>query len=143
MIQLIPKPHEKFKGAEAQDWLDYVYELALRSLPIRDISAKLGVHPQTLRDYPDIIAMIAEGHADHRLQIDYELFADATANPFDFEAEERAEVRRARSDALKILKKSIEKKDEYVPPQETERIRRLTDAELQDELRKHLQGIQK
>ncbi len=136
------KPHDKFRAPEWQDWTDYVYQLALRSLPVKDIAAKLGVHPQTLRNYEPIIAAIQEGHADHRLTIEAELFADATTNPFEFEPEERAAIRAARASALKILKQAIDKKDDFVPVQETERIRRLSDAELQEELRKHFEGKQ-
>lgn len=137
--ELFNKPAGKFKGKDAVEWIPFVYQLALRSLPLRDIAAKLECHPNTVKDYPDLIAAINKGHADHRLTVEHELFSDATANPYDFDVEERSSVRVARSQAIKILKNSIEKKAEFFSPLDIERIKRLSDAELQEELKKHLE----
>lgn len=139
--KIFKKPHIKFSASQAEDWVPYIYELALRSLPLRDIAAKIGVHPSTVRDTPCMNASVLNGHADHRLFVENALYNDAGADPdLGADAAERESIRRSRSAALKILKTSIEKKESFIPPQETERLKRLSDAELHDELKKALKA---
>lgn len=138
-MELLTSPHPKFKSENHLDFVPFVYQLALLSMPVKDIAAKCRVHRQTLENYPPIMEAIREGHADHRATIELELFNDATAVPALFEVEERPAIRAARSAALKILKTAIDKRDDFTPQQEVERIKRLSDAELQEELKKFLE----
>jgi hypothetical protein len=130
-------PYPKFSTKQSEAWVPLAYQLALRSLPIRDIAAKFRCHPQTIRDSDEIMEAIRAGHADHRLAIENALFQDAMLNPMSFEDPmERATIRTVRANALKILKNSIDKKEEFVPAAEQEKLRRLSDAELELELQK-------
>lgn len=135
MDDLFPLPYPKFSPKQAEAWVPLAYQLALRSLPLRDIAAKFRCHPSTIRDSEEVMEAIKAGHADHRLAIENALFQDAMLNPMSFEDPmERATIRTVRSTALKILKNSIDKKEEFVPPAEQEKLRRLSDAELEKAL---------
>ena len=130
-------PYPKFIKSQDKEWVELAYQLALRSLPLRDIAGKFRTGPSTIRDSAIVMEAIRAGHADHRLTVEAELFNDATANPaLGEDAMERAAIRKARTDALKILKHSIDKKEEFIPPAEAEKLKRLSDAELEAELQK-------
>jgi hypothetical protein len=136
---MLQRPHDRLYGHNKMDFVPYVYELAkVARLPYKDIAAKCNCPIATLRDYPELCAAINEVHADHRIAIEGALFFDALADPLDFEGEDRAAVRAARASALRILKAAIDKRDDFIPPTEHERIKRLTDEELQAELKKHV-----
>lgn len=131
-------PHEKFSNRQdPADWVGLIYNLALRALPLRDIAGKVRCHPETLRDSAVIMETIRAGHADHRLTIEAALFADATADAWRGEdPSERADIRKARTAALRMIKSTIDRKEEFVSPVEVEKIRRLSDEELDAELQK-------
>ena len=136
------KPSSRFSAATASQWVPLAYQMGLRNVPLKVLAYKLNCHINTVRDNLEVLEAYHEGIADHRLTVEDLLWTDATASPdFAVDAVEKAAIRVAKSAALKLLKSTLDRNEAFVAPQETERIRRLSDKELQEELKKHVKHV--
>ena len=116
---------------DLEPWLPVVLELAKRSLPLKDISTLIGVGYSAFTKNEALTATARSGHALYRLTVEQGLYALATEDVAAGEDPiERSSIRTTKLKALQVMKNALDKKDEWVPEAEKERLRRLTDDEL-------------
>lgn len=114
---------------------DEVYELATKNMPIKSIADWFGCSYQTVASNTAVIALIHRGWAEYRHIIEDELLQMATVSLESIDPTERAIYAGMKTKAAATLHKNLHK-DPFVPPQELERVRRLSDDELAAELEK-------
>ena len=128
----LEKPTAKFMHSDAEQWVPFVYQLALRNLSIKHIAGACGCSHSSLQHNELIANTIREGWAEHRFGIENELWVMANTDPSLFEdKEDRISARIQKMEALKVLKKSADVQDTWVGPAEVEKIKRLTDTDLE------------
>lgn len=111
-------------------WNDIIFRMARLNIPRKVIADYCGVSHVTFGAYMDQIRLVCAGQAEHRLIIDGMLMEMAETDISATDPEERVAAMNMKWKAIETLKKCISKLDEWIPPEETERVRRLTDAEL-------------
>lgn len=125
------RPAERFKDAETELWLPLITALASRSLPYRDIAGICRCHPRTLQNNVSVQDAVRQGHAAHKLMVEQNLYLLATADvSLGADSIDKASIRQTKLKALQILKGSLDGKDKFIPPEEQERLRRMSDEEL-------------
>jgi len=116
---------------DLEPWLPVVLELAKRSLPIRNIATLVDLTYRDFKNSEVLNGAAITGHALYRLTVEQGLYALATEDVAAGEDPiERSSIRTTKLKALQVMKNALDKKDEWVPEAEKERLRRLTDDEL-------------
>ena len=126
-----------FAEEDEAEWGPIVLAAARKRMTVSAIAGKFGCAHSTLGNNERAMSLVRQGWAAHDEEILDLLLDQARDQPSLYEAEERAQIRALKSDAIKTIYKVLTRE---LPPtvQETERVRRLSDAELKDELAKAL-----
>jgi hypothetical protein len=127
-----------FREDERSTWEPRLIQLARLNLSNKVIADAFGCSYSTLTRNQELIVLINMGRAHYAERIQQELYNAAQEDPWAVEdKEERGQIRTNSLKALAILHKELNR-DPWVPPAEQEKLRRLSDEELQKELEKHL-----
>lgn len=124
-----------FAEEDIQEWGPIVYAAACKRMTVSSIAGKFGAAYSTLTNNELGMNIVRQGWAKHDEEILDLLLDQARDQPSLYEPEERSQIRALKADAIKTIYKVLTRE---LPPtvQETERVRRLSDAELKTELAK-------
>lgn len=128
------RPTAYFKEEEEHIWGPQLFALASKRMNTSNIAGKFGCSLHTIADQPRLMHYVRQGWSAHDEAVLDLILAQANADPSLYEDfAERAQVRNLKADAVKQLYKVLTRD---IPPtiQETERVRRLSDEELKQEL---------
>lgn len=133
------KSKVQFFAPEAMSiWKPQLERMSNLNLPIKTIADSFGCSYQRLSTDDDLMSIIRVGWSNYRERIEQELWNLATAEPQLFDDPvERSEVRKQKLVALKAIHVVLHR-EPFIAPIEQERVRRLSDEELQEELKKHI-----
>jgi len=123
----------RFFTTEAE--LDQLYELALLNLPIKAIADNIGCSYQTITTNDFAASIVRQGHSDYLKKLNAEVHKFAFMDLSQYEPKERDGYATLKAKCLGDLYK-VANKDPFVPPQELERVKRLTDEELAIEIQR-------
>jgi hypothetical protein len=134
---MIEYPAKPLGVSNANDYIDIVFQLASQNLPLKDIAYLCRCSLSTLKQLEPIIIAIRFGWAEYRLKVESELFAIAVADPNSIsDVSERIAVRNSKIKALVEIKRFLEKRDEFLENDSGGEVKKLTDAELAQQLQK-------
>jgi hypothetical protein len=123
------KPDCTFKE-DPSAWNDIIFRMGRLNIPKKVIADYCGTTLASFNPSLEQVRLVMAGQAEHRLIIDGTLMELAELDVSAMDPEERAHWIGIKWKALETLKKCLNKLDEWIPPEETERVRRLTDEEL-------------
>lgn len=136
---MIEYPAKPLATANANDYIDIVFKLASQNLRLTEIAYLCRCSQSTLKQIPQILTAIRFGWAEHRLLIESELLAIATANVDQIsDTSERIAVRNSKIKALVEIKRFLEKRDEFLESDTEGAVKQLSDAELAQQLQKYV-----
>lgn len=136
---MIDYPAKKLGSDNINDYIDVVFALANKNLPLKEIAALCRCSPSTLKQSEPIMTAIRFGWAEHRLAIESELLGLALARPEEItDVSERIAVRNNKTKALVTIKQFLEKKDEFMESFEAPAASKLSDEELDKQLKKFI-----
>lgn len=113
--------------------LDELYRLARQNLSIKQIAAAIGCSYQTISTSPIAMPIVQQAWVHYVLEIDGELHRLATLDLSEVVPEERAMYSGMKMKALTTIHKEIHK-EPFVGAAEEEKIRRMSDEELEAEI---------
>lgn len=135
----IQYPAKKLGADNFNDYIDVVFALANKNLPLKQISYLCRCSLTTLKSFEPIMTAIHFGWAEHRLAIESELYSLALARPEEIgDVVERVAVRNSKLKALTILKQAADKKDEFLESFDVAPVTKLSDEELDKQLKKYI-----
>jgi hypothetical protein len=139
-IKFVPRGERVFFAPENRDnWAFKLKELAELNLPAKSIADAFGCSYQTLVNHEEAMDIVRRGWAAYRAGIEFELRALAYEKiPEDADPQVAAAIKASKVKAIALIHKVLHAAP-FVPPVEQERLRRLSDEELQTELKKHIQ----
>jgi hypothetical protein len=129
-----------FPRSDPGPWTEKLKALSGLNLPLKSIADAFGCAPSTLASDDVPMRIVRLGWATYRATVERELLSMAMEVPGpNATPEEAASIRASKLKALAQIHKVLHK-DPFVPVQEEERVRRLTDEELRAELARALEG---
>lgn len=131
-VERVTKPAQFFT---TQADLDEIYELAKKNLPMKALADWFKCSYQTLSTNEIVMPIVRRGWAEYRERIETEMFNLATLDLKAVDPDRFETYASMKQKALNTLHNTLHK-DPYIPPQEIERVRRLSDDELKVELEK-------
>jgi hypothetical protein len=131
--KILDSTGNNFQFFKKQEDLEEVLRLAKTNMPIKAIADWFGCSYQTISTNEVVLPFVKRGWAEYRERIERELFTLATIDLKAVEPDQFDTYASMKQKALNTIHKVLHA-DPYVPPQEVERVRRLSDEELKIEL---------